>query len=189
ARLFHEPGSNVYIVSMMGCKTKLKPDVIKESLVNSILRHPRFSSLQVTDKDTGVIRWVPTKVNIDNHIIMPKLDPNIEFPDKFVADYMSNLSRTPIENTKPLWDLHLLDIKTSNAEGTGVFRFHHSLGDGMSLMTLVLACTRKTSDLNAIPTLAVSKDSGYIKVTSFWSILEVFWNSLVAVMMFVFTVL
>ncbi|GJV46766.1 O-acyltransferase WSD1 [Tanacetum coccineum] len=189
ARLFHEPGSNVYIVSMMGCKTKLKPDVIKESLVNSILRHPRFSSLQVTDKDTGIIRWVPTKVNIDNHIIMPKLDPNIEFPDKFVADYMSNLSRTPIENTKPLWDLHLLDIKTSNAEGTGVFRFHHSLGDGMSLMTLVLACTRKTSDLNAIPTLAVSKDSGYIKVTSFWSILEVFWNSLVAVMMFVFTVL
>ena len=120
---------------------------------------------------------------------MPKLDPNIEFPDKFVADYMSNLSRSPIENTKPLWDLHLLDIKTSNAEGTGVFRFHHSLGDGMSLMTLVLACTRKTSDLNAIPTLAVSKDSGYIKITSFWSILEVFWNSLVAVMMFVFTVL
>ncbi|PWA88251.1 O-acyltransferase, WSD1 domain-containing protein [Artemisia annua] len=92
ARLFHEPGSNVYIVSMMGCKTKIKPDVIKESLVNSILRHPRFSSLQ-------------------------------------------------------------------------------------------------TSDLNAIPTLAVSKDSGYIKITSFWSILEVFWNSLVAVMMFVFTVL
>ena len=83
---------------------------------------------------------------------MPKLDPNIEFPDKFVADYMSNLSRSSIENTKPLWELHLLDIKTSNAEGTGVFRFHHSLGDGMSLMTLVLACTRKTSDLNAIPT-------------------------------------
>ena len=47
ARLFHEPGSNVYIVSMMGCKTKIKPDVIKESLVNSILLHPRFSSLQV----------------------------------------------------------------------------------------------------------------------------------------------
>lgn len=128
-------------------------------------------------------------MNIDNHVIVPELDPNIMFPDKFVEDYMSNLSRTPIENSKPLWDLHLLDIKTTNDNGTGVFRFHHSLGDGLSLMTLFLACTRQSADTNALPTLPVSKETGYIKVTSLWSVLRVFWNSLVALVMFVFTVL
>nr|XP_043626952.1 wax ester synthase/diacylglycerol acyltransferase 11-like [Erigeron canadensis] len=190
ARLFHEPGSNVYIIAMMGCKTRINSDVVKQNLVHSLLRHPRFSSLQVVDEVSGSIKWVPTNVNIDNHVIVPKLDPNdIEFPDKFVDDYMSNLSKSHIENSKPLWDLHILDIKTADAQGTGFFRFHHSLGDGLSLMTLLLACTRQSSDPGALPTLPVSKETGYIKLTNWWSPLEVFWNSLVAVMMFVFTVL
>ncbi|KAI3775384.1 hypothetical protein L1987_49957 [Smallanthus sonchifolius] len=189
ARLFHEPGSNVYIITMMGCKTKINPDVVKQNMVHSLLWHPRFSSLQVFDEETGCIRWVPTNVNIDNHVIVPKLDPNIMFPDKFVDDYISNLSRSSIENSKPLWDLHLLDIKTMEDEGTGVFRFHHSLGDGLSLMTLLFSCTRQSSDINALPTFPVSKNSGYIKFTSFWSFLEVFWNSIGAVVMFVLTFL
>ncbi|KAK1414003.1 hypothetical protein QVD17_29740 [Tagetes erecta] len=189
ARLFHEPGSNVYIITMMGSKTKIKPDVVKQNLVHSLLRHPRFSSLQVTDKETGNIVWVPTNVNIDNHVLVPELDPNIECPDKFVEDYMSNLSKSPIEKSKPLWDLHLLDIKTTDAEGSGVFRFHHSLGDGLSLMTLFLACTRQSSDIDALPTLPVNKNKGYIKVGSFCSVLKVLWNSIVAVMFFVFTLL
>ncbi|MFS7991363.1 putative transferase [Helianthus anomalus] len=189
ARLFHEPGSNVYIVSMLGSKTKIKPDIIKQNLVHSLLHHPRFSSLQVTDKETGNIKWVPTNVNINNHVIVPEIDPNIEFPDKFVEDYISNLSRSSIDRSKPLWDLHLLDIKTTDAEGTGVFRFHHSLGDGLSLMTLLLACTRQASDTDALPTLPVYKHSTYIKVTSFWLVLVMLWNSIVAMMMFVCTVL
>ncbi|KAJ0817307.1 putative transferase [Helianthus annuus] len=187
ARLFHEPGSNVYIVSMMGCKTKINPDVIKQNLVLSLVRHPRFSSLQVTDKETGNIKWVPTNVNIDNHVIVPEIDPNIESADKFVEDYISNLSRSSIDRSQPLWDLHLLNIKTTDAEGTGVFRFHHSLGDGMSLMTLLLACTRQASDTDALPTLPMNKDSAYIKVTSVWSVLVMLWNSFVAMMMFVCT--
>ena len=47
ARLFHEPGSNVYIVGIFGSKTKIYPDVAKASLVKGLLKHPRFSSLQV----------------------------------------------------------------------------------------------------------------------------------------------
>ncbi|CAH1426570.1 unnamed protein product [Lactuca virosa] len=188
SRLFHEPGSNVYIITMMGCKTKINPAVVKQNLVHSLLRHPRFSSLQVIDKETGSFIWVPTNVNIDNHVIVPKIEPNIAFPEKFVDDYISNLSKSPIESSKPLWDLHLLDIKTTNDEGTGVFRFHHSLGDGLSLMTLFLACTRKSSDPDALPTLPVYKESSYIKFSTVRSVLEMFWNSFVSVVMFVFTV-
>ena len=142
------------------------------------------------DKETGSMKWIPTHVNIDDHVIVPKLDPNMESSDKFVEDFISNLSRSPIQSTKPLWDLHILDIRTSEAEGTCVFRFHHSLGDGVSLMNLLLACTRKTSDPEALPTLPGNiKKSGVTKVSSLWSRLGVLWNSFVALVMFVSTAL
>lgn len=32
ARLFHEPNFNVHIIAIMGCKTKIYPDVVKANL-------------------------------------------------------------------------------------------------------------------------------------------------------------
>ncbi|KAM7477181.1 hypothetical protein LguiB_024424 [Lonicera macranthoides] len=189
ARLFHEPGSNVYIISILGSKTTIFPHVVKANLVNTLLKHPRFSSLQVVDKENGGMRWVPTKVNLDDHVIVPELDQNIELADRFVEDYISNLSKTTIPKSQPLWDLHLLNVKTSDAEAVGVLRVHHSIGDGMSLMALTLACSRKASDPNAVPSLPIAKESGYVSYDEgkFWSILALVWNSLVAVVMFVLT--
>ncbi|KAL7203195.1 hypothetical protein ACSBR2_016491 [Camellia fascicularis] len=112
ARLFHEPSFNVYIIAIMGCKTRTYPDVVKESLKHTLLKHPRFSSLQVVDeKPGGAMKWVQTKVNIDNHIIAPTLDPNMPSPENFIEDYISNLSTTTIFTSKPIWDLHLLTSK------------------------------------------------------------------------------
>ncbi|KAI3513849.1 hypothetical protein L1887_12052 [Cichorium endivia] len=189
AQLFHEPGSNVYIIGILGSKTKIRPDVFKDNLVHTFLKNRRFSSLQVLDKVNGSMKWIPTHVNIDDHVIIPKLDPNMESSDQFVEDYISNLSESPIENTKPLWDLHILNIKTSEAEGTCVFRFHHSLGDGMSLMNLLLSCTRKVADPEALPTLPSNKKSSITKVSSLWSGFTILWNSFVALVMFVLTAL
>ena len=47
ARLFHEPHFNVYVIAIMGCKTKIYPEICKANLVHTLLKHPRFSSLQV----------------------------------------------------------------------------------------------------------------------------------------------
>ncbi|KAI3786936.1 hypothetical protein L1987_41025 [Smallanthus sonchifolius] len=187
ARMFHEPDFNFYIICIMGFKTKLSPDVFKENLVHTFLKNRRFSSLQVMDKENGSMKWIPTHVNIDDHVIIAKLNPNIKSPDKFVENYISNISRSHIEITKPLWDLHLLDIKTSEVEGTCVFRFHHSLGDGISLMNLLLASTRKVSDPEALPTLPGNKKLGAAKVASLWSTLSFLWNTCVALFMFMLT--
>ncbi|CAL5382249.1 unnamed protein product [Camellia sinensis] len=45
ARLFHWPSFNVDIIVIMGCKTRIYPDVVKESLKHSVLRIPRFALL------------------------------------------------------------------------------------------------------------------------------------------------
>ncbi|XP_059637823.1 wax ester synthase/diacylglycerol acyltransferase 11-like [Cornus florida] len=190
ARLFHEPGSNVYIISMLGSTTKIYPDVVKANLEHTLLMHPRFSSLQVVDKENGgEMKWVPVKVNLDNHVIVPELNPNMGPPDKIVEDYISNLSKTTIPKSRPLWDLHLLNIKTSDAEALGVFRIHHSIGDGMSLMSLLLACCVKASNPQALPTIPVMKSSTSNNSRGFWSVIQLVWNTIVGVLMFVATAL
>lgn len=54
ARLFHEPNFNVYVIAIMGCKTRIYPDVLKANLVHTLLKHPRFSSLQVYTRTSSV---------------------------------------------------------------------------------------------------------------------------------------
>lgn len=51
ARLFHEPNFNVYIIAIMGSKTKIQLDIVKANLEHTLLKHPRFSSLQVIKKN------------------------------------------------------------------------------------------------------------------------------------------
>ena len=67
------------------------------------------------------MKWTPTMVKLENPVFVPNLDPNIDNPDQFVEDYVSNLTKIPMDPSKPLWELHLLNIKTSDAEAVGVF--------------------------------------------------------------------
>eukprot|EP00258_Populus_trichocarpa_P032374 XP_024448393.1 O-acyltransferase WSD1-like isoform X1 [Populus trichocarpa] len=197
ARMFHEPDSNVYIIIIIGFQTKINPEVMRANLGNTLLKHPRFSSLQVPDeKNGGQLKWVRTEVDLDNHVKFPTIDPNMDFPDMYVEDYVSNLSKTKIRMSIPMWDLHLLNIKTSNAESVGILRVHHSIGDGTSLMSLFMSFTRKASDPEALPTFPISKkqkpcsSSGgllqhFIKL---FSVLLIYWNTLVDIVMFLITI-
>lgn len=98
-------------------------------------------------KKNGKAIWVPVSVRVEDHVIIPDLDQsNIENADQFIEDYTSSIANTPMDMSKPLWEFHILNIKTSNAVSLGLGKFHHSLGDGMSLMSLLLASSRKTSD-------------------------------------------
>ncbi|KAJ6762172.1 O-ACYLTRANSFERASE WSD1-LIKE [Salix koriyanagi] len=152
ARKFHEPESNVYIIIVIGFQTQINPDVVKANLVDTFLKQPRFSCLQVADeKNGGQLKWVRTEVDLDNHVKVPSPDLNqVESADMYVEDYVSNLSRTKISMSIPMWDLHILNIRTSKAESVGILRVHHSIGDGVSLMSLFMSCSRKVSDPYAL---------------------------------------
>lgn len=196
ARMFHESDSTVYIIVIIGFETQLNPEVIKANLGHTLLSQPRFCSLQLPDeKRGGELKWVRTVVDLDNHVKVPTLDPNMDSPDMFVEDYVSNLSKTGISMSIPMWDLHLLNIRTSDAESVGVLRVHHSLGDGTSLMTLFMSCTRKVSDPEALPSLPMnmkkkhgSSSGGFLQYfIKLFSVLLLYWNTFVDVVMFFIT--
>lgn len=144
------------------------------------------------------MKWVRTKVDLEKHIIVPEVNHiyNMESADQYVEDYVFNLSKTTIDKSQPLWDLHLLNVKTSDSEAVGVFRIHHSLGDGTSLISLLLACTRKISDPEALPTVPVKKKKKQEKSKSWWPwrcfvgflwVCQLLWHTVVDVVMFLAT--
>uniref|UniRef100_A0A1J3DL02 O-acyltransferase WSD1 n=1 Tax=Noccaea caerulescens TaxID=107243 RepID=A0A1J3DL02_NOCCA len=157
ARVFHAPEFNCYVITVIGIKRKLEPDVIIEGLEQTLIRHPRFSSKLVNNgnKKRQTQKWVRTNVVVNDHVIVADIQTQNKNAnaDAFLESYVSDLTTIPLDTSKPLWELHLLDLKTSDAENVAVLKFHHSLGDGMSLMALVLACMRKTSNPNELPTL------------------------------------
>ncbi|KAH9724012.1 diacylglycerol O-acyltransferase [Citrus sinensis] len=197
ALLFQAPNFNCHIIAIMGCKTSINPSVIKEGLQHTLIKHPRFSSKLVVQGRKK--KWTRTTVNVENHVIVPELDPKMENPDQFVEDYISYITTNPMDYSKPLWEVHLLNVKTSDAEAVGVFRIHHSIGDGASLISLLLACTRKTSDPEALPTIPVQKRGGSSTATAgwfcwwlllaIWSAIRLIWNTIADLVTFLATVL
>ncbi|XP_038684088.1 O-acyltransferase WSD1-like isoform X2 [Tripterygium wilfordii] len=188
ARVFHDPSFNCHIIAKMGCKTSIDPAVVIDGLKHTLIKHPRFSSklVVVNDHNGQKKRWVPTTVNVEDHVIVPELDLKMNSPDQFVEDYISHITTIPMDLSKPLWEVHILNVKTSDAEALGVLKIHHAIGDGVSLMSLLLACTRKTSDPESLPTVPGSKRKDSVASTGFCGLV---FNTLVDMMLVVATIL
>ncbi|KAK8542436.1 hypothetical protein V6N12_015033 [Hibiscus sabdariffa] len=191
ARMFHEPQSNVYVIVIVGFKSPIDPHSFKANLVETIVKHPRFSSVQVADG--GEMKWVKTKVDIDNHVKVPTVDQDqyhmdMVSSDKFVEDYVANLSKTQISMSIPMWDCHILNLQTSDAESTLVVRIHHSLGDGTSLMSLLISCS---DELPSFPVMKKPGSAGTGRFSTWfwrcWNLLFLTWNTLVDICMCVAT--
>ncbi|TVU46690.1 hypothetical protein EJB05_06240, partial [Eragrostis curvula] len=186
---------DLYVVVAIGLATPLNPAVFRAGIEAQLARHPYFRSIQVTDKD-DTPRWVPTAVNIDDHIVVPRLDN--DDPDKAVEDYLSSLSTLPMDHMRPPWEFHFLDVRTSEAASTVALRVHHALADGMSLITLLVSSSRSAADpakpAPAPPPPASRTGAIYAPprsaslVWSIWSYLLLAWHTLVDVAAFVATI-
>uniref|UniRef100_A0A7N0T0Y8 Diacylglycerol O-acyltransferase n=1 Tax=Kalanchoe fedtschenkoi TaxID=63787 RepID=A0A7N0T0Y8_KALFE len=152
-RLFLRPEIDQIIHGVIGSDAPLDIDRCKAELASSLLlRHPRFNSLLAVDPKTGKQRWRPTLVDIDKHLIIFP-NPVCNGGDNAVNDYLSDLAvSSPLATDKPLWEIHVL-----LAHNCAVFRVHHALGDGVSLVKLLLTCCRREDDANALPRM-ISKD-------------------------------
>ncbi|KAG7555044.1 O-acyltransferase WSD1 N-terminal [Arabidopsis suecica] len=115
---------------------------------------------------------------------------------------MSRLTMIPLDRSRPLWDIHILNVKTSDAEAVSFIRSHHSLGDGMSLCSLLLACTKKTSDPStsstAIPPVkrqgavlhSFRKKGWFLRsIFTIGSTLTLLWNTIVDLLLLFATIL
>jgi hypothetical protein len=108
-----------------------------------------------------------------------------------------------MDRSRPLWEFHFLDFPTSDAMSTAVFRVHHSLGDGMSLLTLLMSSTRSAADPSRLPAMPAPparsgdiyarprppRSAGVLAFIAWlWSFVVLAWHTVVDVTLFVATI-
>ncbi|KAG8381147.1 hypothetical protein BUALT_Bualt06G0092200 [Buddleja alternifolia] len=197
ARVMQSRGFNFCIVTIMGFTTPIDVDVFKKGIEQTMAKHPRFfCALVAKDKTSGDMSWKRTDVDIDNHVFAPDLDPNMENPDKFVEDFASDFLASPMDMTKPLWEVYILNVKTVYANSTAIFKIHHSLGDGLSLISLFMACAKKTSNPESVHVKPLRKQKpisnhGFMKriFLFLWTMVLIGFNTLIGCALFVASLL
>ena len=70
--------------------------------------------------------------------------------DEYIDEYLSTIAGEHLPEHRPLWELHIVKYPTSKAMGTLVFKLHHALGDGFSLMGALLSCMER-ADKASLP--------------------------------------
>ncbi|KAL8234714.1 hypothetical protein R6Q59_020814 [Mikania micrantha] len=185
-RLFVQPATELIINCALGIDRSVGIDVVRSVISNSLLvKHPRFTSLLVIDKH-GRERWKRVDLEVDQHIVfIPDVIGDEGDDDEVVVnDYLANLSVScPLSTDKPLWEIHVL-----SAHKCVVIRFHHALGDGISLLSLLLTLCRKVSNNDEMPTLdppSVSlTNAGESLGIRLWKLLKMAWFTLVYMLAF-----
>ncbi|KAK9152786.1 hypothetical protein Sjap_000266 [Stephania japonica] len=116
------------------------------AMVNDVFLpiNPRFSSIMVTDEH-GVKQWKKVKLRLEDHVKVPTHPSRapLEFYDACFREYLTEITTGQLPQSRPMWEIHILTYPTSSAAGTVIFKIHHSLGDGYSLMGALFTCFKR----------------------------------------------
>ncbi|XP_043689066.1 wax ester synthase/diacylglycerol acyltransferase 4-like [Telopea speciosissima] len=123
--------------------------------------NPRFSSIMVKDEH-GVKQWKRVDVKVEDHVHVPIFPDGLspESYDEYLQEYLSKIAMERLPQSRPLWEIHSIKYPTSNAAGSVVFKLHHALGDGFSLMGALFSCLRRADNPSLPLTFPSSKQGG-----------------------------
>ncbi|OIW00829.1 hypothetical protein TanjilG_08268 [Lupinus angustifolius] len=147
-RLFLQPDTQQIVHCAIGLKNPIQLEIVKQEINNSsLVEHPRFRSLLVHDRN-GIEHWRPIQIDLNSHLII--IDQPLPQGDAGLNQYLSDLSiqSNGLSMDKPLWEIHVL-----MSHNCLVFRIHHSLGDGISLMSMLIASCRNLNNPHQLPNL------------------------------------
>eukprot|EP00252_Welwitschia_mirabilis_P016605 TRINITY_DN3666_c0_g1_i6.p1 TRINITY_DN3666_c0_g1~~TRINITY_DN3666_c0_g1_i6.p1 ORF type:complete len:423 (+),score=21.79 TRINITY_DN3666_c0_g1_i6:456-1724(+) len=183
-RLFSQPKMNCYIITIIRIEKPVDTDALKAGLGKTLAMHKRFCS-RVEKDSKGSLFWSPVKVNMDDHFFVVEEDPSMPISAEDYAETLAEFA--PMDQKLPLWQVHLLA-----ESGSAIFKIHHSLGDGVSLMSLLLACTNLAGDRNSLPEiprqtrstrLGISRNGAFFRVIlqQLWTFVLLLWYTLLDV--------
>ncbi|XP_076895466.1 wax ester synthase/diacylglycerol acyltransferase 5-like [Bidens hawaiensis] len=193
-RLFVQPATNQIINGVLGLERPIELASVRTVISDSLMiKHPRFSSLLFTDKH-GREHWRKTNVDIDRHVIVrpdpvgvgdTNSDCYTDRDEEVVNGYIADLTVScPLTTDKPLWEVHVL-----TAHKCVVLRIHHALGDGISLMSLMLTLCQKLNDPDQTPTIEQTSPTRKRRklgtLDNIIKVLKIIWFSLIYVTEFI----
>jgi WS/DGAT/MGAT family acyltransferase len=124
------------ITAMMFFKTKLSEQKVIQILDERIKGLKKFQE-KVIDKSGRPTWHFDELFDINSHIHKVALPDGGD--DKALMKMVSDLISMPLDYTKPLWQIHL--IENYYGGSALLWRIHHAIGDGASLVNAMLTLT------------------------------------------------
>ncbi|KAL2937594.1 O-acyltransferase WSD1 [Bienertia sinuspersici] len=121
--------------------------------------HPRLSSIVIENK-RGRKMWKKVAVDVEDHIKVPSFPEGLSIKDynEQFDNYTAKIATSQLPQDKPLWELHVINCpKVHTSAAVFIFKFHHAVGDGTSLMRGLLSCIKRVDD-PSLPLTFPSKD-------------------------------
>ncbi|KAK9150146.1 hypothetical protein Syun_008455 [Stephania yunnanensis] len=148
-KYFSSSSLNVSVLGVIETETP----IVDTSTAIPLLRetflpvNPRFSSIMCTDK-RGRRHWKRVHVQLEEHVYIPVFPGGLspEAYDVHFQEYLTKLAMERLPLNRPMWELHIIKYPTSNSAGTVIFKLHHALGDGYSLVGALLSCLKSFND-------------------------------------------
>lgn len=132
------------IVGVWMVEPQLALAELRERVASRLLKYDRFRQKAV--EDTMGAHWLEdVDFDIAHHVVPETLSPRPDQnPVDALKDRVAELTATPLDRDRPLWQFHLiehLDAGDGRGRSAFVMRVHHCIGDGISLVSVMLSLT------------------------------------------------
>ena len=137
-----DPTNLMMVTGLLMLEGRVEPKRLRTLLDRRLAPFGRFHQRVVRPRTrAGMPHWQDdANFDIDNHV------SHIALPapggEKELSAFVSEQMSTPLDFTKPLWHMHLID----GFDGGSVVlaRIHHSIADGIALVRVMLSLTDPT---------------------------------------------
>ena len=130
---------------------------LKKVIKDRFMAYPRFRQ-KVVVNTTGTFWQDDADFDLDWHVRLSALPGKADKPA--LERFVSLLASTPLDQTKPLWQFHLVD--KFDGGSALIMRIHHCYADGIALVQVLLSMTDSDDKPNKAKTLGKTwlKDDG-----------------------------
>ncbi len=141
-------GNLMMIVSVLMFDKPLDHERFRHVMQTRFLTYSRFRSRVVRDVAGGAW-WDEQETDLDYHIVRIRLKAGNQGNKKALELLVGELSATPLDFDKPLWQMHLVDNCIGD-DGTTrqavIIRIHHCIADGIALVGVLLSMFDRMPD-------------------------------------------
>jgi diacylglycerol O-acyltransferase / wax synthase len=147
-----DPTNLMMVTGVMALDGKVDINRLRNLLDHRLAPFERFHQRVVRPRTRGNLpHWEDdTRFDIHNHVSHVALPAPGD--DAALQEMVSDLMSVPLDFTKPLWHVHVID-GYGNASVV-LTRLHHSIADGIALVRVMLSLTDETPNARPAPTVA-----------------------------------
>ncbi len=131
-----KPTNLMMITGVMMFETQVDINKLKKVIKERFLAYPRFRQ-KVSVSTTGTFWQDDADFDLDWHVRPTALPGKAD--KQALERFVSLLASTPLDQTKPLWQFHLVDKYDGGS--ALVMRIHHCYADGIALVQVLLSMT------------------------------------------------